>query len=225
MKMKNSQRTKWMIRIGLLIIVFIVILGKPIYTILTSQESWSKNDPVDYRSLFKNELSTNLLLFNTIESKTVEPESQYIYNQSFNIFVTKIHINDTLNLNKSITIKDQHAIKEYNDLYFSIRSLGCKIHVKSGELPLTNNIEINIKNTDFKILDSTLNQMSLYTVFKRFSLTINQNQTYLIAETDEPNYPMAITFIKKNNLLYLLLMTPASKNIKMQPDQLKNLIN
>jgi hypothetical protein len=223
--MKNARNIKWIVRIGLLLIALIVILAKPIYTMLTSQEQWSGLELADYKTLFKNDLQSKLILFNTIQSKTREPESQYVYNDDFNIFITKLHISDTLNLTKNITIKKQASIKAYNDLYFSIRSSGSKIHVKSGELPLTNDIEIGIENPNVKIIDSIPNRVSFYIVFKRLSLTINQNQNYLILESGEPNYPAAFTFIKKGNLLYVLLMTPANKNAKMQPSQLTNIIN
>jgi hypothetical protein len=223
--MNNVKNIKWIIRIGVLFIVLIIILAKPIYTMLTSQEHWSRTELTDYKELFKNNEHSKLILFNTIQSKVREPESQYIYDENFNIFVTKLHAKEALDLIKDITTNKQYLSKEYNDLYLSIRSSGSKIHLKSGKLPLVNDIQIGVEDSDVKRVDSNVNRVSFYILFKKLSLTINQNQNYIIAESEKPYHPITFSFIKKDNSLYIIMMTQANNNTKMQPDQLTNLLN
>ncbi len=168
--MRNGKKNKLVFRIGLLLIILIAVLAKPIYTLITNQESWSKEELLEYKKLFKNNEWENLRLFNTIHSKTREPESQYIYKNSFNVFVTKIQSSDTLNLTKVIVMENQASALEMNEVYFSIRSFDCKIHIKSGKIPLVNNVELQIESPEVAIVAVSTGKASYFFSFKTFSL-------------------------------------------------------
>ncbi len=161
--MKNYKKKKWIIRIGLLLIIFASVLAKPIYTVIVNNEHWSTNELTDYKNLFNKEAQPNLYLFNTIESRLREPESQYIYNNNeYNLFVTKIHIPNSFNLKNTINVKNKASNIENENVYFSLRSFNSKIHIRSEELSLVNGIELNIEGHAFNIaLGTTESQASL----------------------------------------------------------------
>jgi hypothetical protein len=137
--MKNQNKIRWIIR-GLFFLILIVALGKPIYTVITNRESLSKKDFSDYKNLFNKQTQKDLQLFNTIQSKLREPESQYIYEGNYNLFITKVHISDSLDLKKAIVVKNVIPDIKKDEVYFPIRSFNSDINLKSGLIPLVENI-------------------------------------------------------------------------------------
>jgi hypothetical protein len=223
-KMEKSKKVTWIIRIGVLII-FAVVLAKPIYTLIRNQEQWSKKELPDYKNLFDKEAQKNLYLFNTIESKLREPESQYIYNKDYNVFVTKIRIADNFDIKKSIKVRNEDSNIEKDELYFPLRSFNCKIRIKSGNIPLTAKITVNVKGKMPDEINRSNSEVSYYCEFKTFSLIFENGQSYMVAESDKSNVPVSLTFIKKNNLLYIVIMTIAKERQQMQPNLLYSIIN
>lgn len=219
------KKRKWIIRLGLLFIIFASVLAKPFYTLIVSRERWSINEFVDYKNLFNKDAQKNLQLFNTIENRLREPESQYIYNNSFNVFVTKIHIPDSVDLKNAIVVKNKVSNIEQGELYYPVRSFNSEINIKSGGLSLVKGIELNIDGNDVNIVNATESQASYYFESKTFSLIFNNDQIYIVAEANKPNFPVTISFIKKGNLLYVVIMTIDGNSSKMHHDQLFNILN
>ncbi len=216
--MEKSQKSR-LIKITLLILIFTAVLAKPIYTIISNRENLSQKEMVDYKNLFDKKAWSGLRLFNTVESKLREPESQYIYNNEYNVFVTKVHISDSLNLEKAVTFKNEVSKIVRDEVYFSIRSFNSEIHIKSGKLPLTNNIELKIDG-NLDTVSMAKNQASFYLKFKTSSIVFNNDQSYIVLETDKPNTSAAISLIKKGNLLYIVMMTIDKDKVEMGPKEL-----
>ena len=141
--MKKDIKIRWIIGVGVLLI-FVVVLANPIYNLIVNQEQWSRKELSDYKNIFDADAQKKLSLFNTIESKTREPESQYIYSNKFNVFVTKFRIPNNFNIRESIQIRSQVFNVLKSELYFPLRSYNCKIIVKSERIPLINGIILDI---------------------------------------------------------------------------------
>jgi hypothetical protein len=221
----QGKKIKWITGFVLLFVVLAIFLAKPVYNMFTNNSSWSNNEHADYRSLFKNESLSNLLFTSTIESNNREPESFYCYNKGYNIFVTKLRTTNILDWRNVIRIEKDAATEDFGYEYIVTHNFDSDLNIMSSRLPVINNIEIGIEDGDATRIDFTPNRQSYYLRFKKLSLTLNQNQDYLIIKPEETNYQAAITFIKNGGWIYILLMTPAREGVKIQPDQLTRLIN
>ncbi|WP_179416107.1 hypothetical protein HDF19_08495 [Mucilaginibacter sp. E4BP6] len=221
--MKNKKIIKRLILCIFLLIIFFV-LAKPIYTVITNQETLSKNEFSDYKNLFNKQAQSNLKLFNTIQSKSREPESQYIYDNDYNIFLTKVHISNSFNFKKDISVQNIMPDIKTDEVYFPICSFIGKIDLKSISISLVKEIRIDFNGQNLSV-DTTQNQVSYYFDFKSFSLTLNNTQPYIIAKTEKAKCPAAIAFVRKGEFLYVALMTLANSNKQLSHDQLYNILN
>jgi len=223
--MKQPKRRNWIIRISLLVIISAAVLAKPIYRIITNREDLSKKELTDYRNLFNKKTLNDLHLFNTIESRSREPESQYIYDNKFNLFVTRAHIPDSLNLKETVKFSNEVSKIKEDEVRFSIHSYNSEIEIYSAGIPLIKDIKFKIEGNNFHIVNSTENQVSFYFEFKTSSLVLNNNQTYIVLKTTRSNIPVNMSLVKKGNLLYFVMMTGAADNVAVSREELFNILD
>ncbi|MDO3624897.1 hypothetical protein [Mucilaginibacter sp. BT774] len=222
--MKNKKKQYRIIAWSVVFLVFVITLARSVYSLIVDQESWSMREIASYRQLFTHDALAKLKLFNTIESKVREPESQYIYKNDFNVLITKTRIPASLKLSKAIRISKNHSQRESSQLYFAIRSFGGEILLKSEKVSLVNNIEINAECPDIKVVSIGEDQITYYFEYKTFSIVFNKDQDYIDGKAAESNIPASISFRKRNDLLYIIMMTPANANAKMQKSQLVDIL-
>lgn len=222
--MKNKKKQYRLVIWGAVLLVFVIVLARPVYNLIVNQDSLSMREIMSYRQLFTHDAQENLNLFNTIESKVREPESQYVYKNDFNVFITKVHVPASLNPSKAIKVSKSHSEREKSQLYFAIRSFGGKIDIKSEKVSLVNNIEVNAECPDIKVISMGENQVTYYFEYKTFSILFNKDQDYVVGKAAELNIPVSISFRKKGDLLYIIVMTPANITAKMQQDQLTRIL-
>lgn len=223
--MQDHKKINWFINIGLLLIIFAVILAKPIYTMLKSQEMWSKKEIPYYRELFSADAQKKLFLFNTIESKFREPESQYKYENQYNVFVTRVEVPKRFNISQIAVVPENNLDIDRNELYYPIRSLNNDIRIKSGEISLVKKVVLKFNKTKPITIDSSANNVSYFNIGKTFMLNFNDNFNYLFAEFKNPNTSINIDLSQHGNYLYVIVMTSEGGENNLEPKRLISIIN
>ena len=222
--MTNSKLRNRLFILVLVFTVFAIVLAKPVYNIIINQENQSMHENIDYKNLFKKDEWQNFQLYNTIESKHREFESQYIYKKAFNVFVTKIHTDKFFDLSRNLEIEEAPSIRDSTELYFLIRSFGSEISLKSIALTPVTSIKLKIESSHAISVTKTSNTRIYDFDYQTFSVIFDKDQYYMVSKAIKSRIFASIAFIAKNNVVYIVLMTPADKNVKVQPGQLVDLL-
>jgi len=212
-----------LIKYIILILIFAIVLAKPIYTVLSNREHLSHKELVDYKNLFDKKAWSDLRLSNTVESELREPESLYIYKDKYNLFVTKVHVPDSLEIDKLLTLKYEASKTIEDEVYFSIQSFNFKIHIKSGELTLVKSINLKVEGKLTTIVFAK-DLASFYINFKTSSIVFNNDRSYIVLKTEKAISSAALSFIKKGGLLYVVLLTPAINKAEISPQQINTIL-
>lgn len=213
-------------RVRLIIIFFglclVVVFGKIFYTIIDENIMVSESVHPEYEELFNPKVIEKLKLIITTSSKYRGITSSYVYDQKYNIFVFKVQLSNN-NLQKLVSYQNESTYKSMNAFYEELPSFNFNMSLKAGEIPIVSHVYFKHFGDSIKTVIRNENLLCYYFKFRTFSINYNDEPYDIIAKADK-NIPASILFYKKNNVLYVILLTVAMGKEEFQPDLLYNMI-
>jgi|GEM_PF-2261756 len=223
--MVKSNKKNWIVRIGLIVLILLAFSGKYFYTLIDSQDNTSSHSLESYNNLFDDDAKAKLKILTTVESRHRQPESVYIYDNKFHVLVLR------LSLSKDVLLRDiidyQQTDPEFDQriAHLLLPSFNFKLHKKSGRTPTVSAVHLKIKGDGFAKTDDRGSLLSYYYNFNSFSINYNNEPDDIFAQATADNVGACLSFIKKDKFLYILLLTSANGDAKVQPNTLNSIIN
>ena len=211
------------------IALFIVFGGfgviKLFYAAISNQERLSYNSPSAYNNLFTAAANPKVQLFATITSRTRHPESEYVCNKKYNLFITRFNIRDDFGLQKNLNVENEEThLDKSKEVSLPLKSFDFKLAILSEKIPTATNVVLKIGGSNVKVITDSTNKKFYYIRSKTFSVALNSTIDYLFSESVKEN-PACVAFIKKDKFLYMVIMTVATGKEEMTPIQLDEILN
>jgi len=222
--MKFSKRKKVQLIIIFFSVFVLVQFGRIFYTIIDENAEIIDAPIAEYHNLFTPEAQHKLQIIVSGKSKNRGITSSYVYDKKFNVFVFKVHLSTTNNnLQRLVSYQNESTYKSMNALYEELPSFNFNMSLKAGEIPIVSHVYFKHFGDSTKTVLGNENLLCYYFKFRTFSINYNDEPYDIIAKADK-NIPASILFYKKNNVLYVLLLTVATGKEEFQPDLLYNMI-
>jgi len=223
--MKKFISNKWFSRIVVILIIIVVGAAKLIYIIITDHETSSNVSLPEYSNLFTKEAQSKLQILATVKSNQREPESDYVYDKKYDLFVYRLILSENLSVKKLINIQNGTSSLSYDEVYSELPSYNFVMNKKSGSTPKVKTVNLTYTGNPYKIIAQTDSLASYYFEFNEFSIKYNEGPNDIVAKADKSNIPAAILFIKKGKFLYVILMTVNNSKANLSANQLYEMVN
>ncbi|NHA05004.1 hypothetical protein G7092_14430 [Mucilaginibacter sp. HC2] len=185
----------------------------------------SQTIPVDYGDLFK--YKNNLSSDGTINTRFRNAVADIRYDNKYFIQVYKIDTSFNHSLSDFITESHQDKHITYDQSYREINDHKLfSISYKVGQPEKISAIFLNIFGNDAQTIEKRDSIAGYYSDLKNLSIQYGQNQAqdiYIKPKDDKASMPISIYFIKKNQALYLIILT-AINNEPVTSTTLKELL-
>jgi len=220
-------------RFKIIITIFIILMGIGILRILYirhyDHETSSKTVFDAYNNLFSKSAQEKLKILSTIQSKHREPESNYVYDSSYNVFVFRVKLADSIELEKIINIKNENSVISLKAVYRALPSPdNFEIDKKEGKTDSVAKLNYRFEGSPIRTIAKNDSVICQYLKFKNMSVSYNDdNTTYdIIAKVnDSRDIPISVEFIKRGGFLYIMLLTQLTTNNEFQADLLYKITN
>ena len=216
--------------IALVIVVFFVArLGHALYVL--NKSSISYNAPKDYSALFSHSVDQTLTLDCMFNSKRGQPIAMYRYKSYYHVFVYKIRFTNTSTL---LSMIKEEEIPKPDKRDFLIK--GGFTSIPIGEFKIQEPLDSCTVDDDLYL---TFGCDSLHTVMKNdtvidysvfmnnFSLKYSidgQTDIQVVNNKNNDKHEFNFLFLKKQNDVYLLFMTPINSYDFLRGDSILDLI-
>ena len=174
--------------------------------------------PEYFNNLFKSQSKDKLRLINSYERIGRDTVSNFLYNQQYYIQLYKLSMNYSLSLKKSIKKRiienKQEAGVPFYDNERSRIMINDKMVTSKSDAPSNIFISFDGQNLRTVSKDDSLAYYSLE--FKSLSIKYNINgpqEIYAdIKKSGADIIPIELMFLKKNNMLFMIWMSPKEDN-------------
>ncbi len=180
--------------------------------------------PVEYSHLFNLQSREKIRNSFTDLSSVRFPISHFDYDDNkYCIIETKIKLDSDISLSKIINeIHTKTSISKGNT-YWGITESNFNFYYLAKPIH-TSNVLLALDGDSIRTLSKNDSTISYYFKMRSFSMQYDQNYLKdLVANAKGDKIPVCLSFIKRNRLLYIILMSINYDN-KLQPDLLSNAI-
>lgn len=225
MKLRRKKYIYWMI--AAIILLFAIRLIVKISSVLYEEKPYSKSTLNEYRNLFpvkarlklSNVWNYNSTIRNQFSLFDYEKDKKYC------ILIYKIPVEMNFSL-KNIYVQNDNNLKGSGG-YIVINENYTEFNYKIEGPNTANNIKLFYLNGIFKLINSNDSIVSYYYFGKRIALTLNDENKpdiYGGVKNNHINLPFNITFIRKKQKVYLIIMTVNNLESSFDPSELNNIL-
>jgi hypothetical protein len=219
------EKTAGMRMIFLAGIVSLGIILFTVYTVMDDQITCSSTPLSEYNSLFTKDAQRKLHVLVTKKSRNREPISTYIYENRFNICVSKIVLSKDLPLKDLISFQNVSSYQSLNQVYADLPSFNFRMNIKAGKCVIASAVHFKYSGETAIAIKKNDSLLYCYFKFKTFSINYNDEPYDIIANSDKSIIPAGCAFIKKGKFLYVIIITEAKEAKEMNPDLIYNITN
>jgi hypothetical protein len=222
---KMIRKTAGMRIIILAGIVSMGIILFTIHTVMDAQITRSVTSLAEYNNLFAKDVQAKLHILATTTSRKREPISTYIYENKYNICVSKIILSKDLPLKELIRFQNESSYQPLDMFYADIPSFNFHMNIKAGKGAVASVIHFKYSGDSVVIVKKADSLFCYYLKFKTFSINYNNETDDILAYSDESIIPAGFAFIKKDRSLYVIIITGADGVKDMKPDLIYRITN
>lgn len=222
--MKKTIKIKWiLIAIGLLVAAYFPF--RFLLSIKSSNLNWSKTSIPQYNELFNVVARDKFNIPTTIKNKDQEPVSSYIYDKRFDVLVYSVILSKKLSLKNIVNLRNGVSEKNNNDrAYLNMSNDEYKMYKGIDSIGYVSTLNVRFNSDSNKYVFKDDRVICYYYKLKSFSINYNDKPYDIMINSDGSGIPLSTAFIKKGNVFYVIIMTPATGEREIQQDQLYNII-
>jgi len=206
--------------IGIIILCYIVC--RETYSIIHDFQTTTKTSIASYDNLFAKQTQNELRFYSTIISKHRQPESLYLYKGKYHILVYSVLLSSRLNVENIVNyINESSKINLNADFGFRL-GLGYDMNIREGGTGAVSKVNFRFSGDLIRPIVKNDSLLCYYYKFKTFSLNYdNQGDTHdLLATAEDSAIPANIEFVRKDKILYILILTATTIKQQLAPDLL-----
>ncbi len=174
--------------------------------------------PRDYENLFKPEIRDKLKLLNSYERSLHDTVSNFLYDGKLNVQIYKLSDRFNLSLKHTLIESYQQSELENDTVYYSVDESPIEImdRVVISKIDKPTNIFISLYGNNSRIVAKGDSLADYYLEFKNLSIKYKADGPLeLFAQVGKLAHgpvPLEILFIRQNNKLYILFISPTKGN-------------
>ncbi|MDB5114526.1 MAG: hypothetical protein JWQ79_18 [Mucilaginibacter sp.] len=191
--------------------------------IVNNPSKFESTPPVEYTNLFGQGIKKTISHKTTIVAKLRPPISVFDYDGKYNIEITKINLKPGLSL-KKIMNETLGEADFGNGTYIQSQSDNMTVNYKSTSIDTIPKLQLTLYGDSVNIAAKSDTTAYYYLMLKNFSIQNRQNNSTEIftriksgfLSLKSPEIPAEILFLKRQNTLYVLVLTVNDPKIKLE---------
>lgn len=225
--MKLTKRTIIYWILGILVLSFVIKSIIDLSLAMNQQIPVSESAVQEYLNLFPTKeklLFTNVWNYNNSDRNQFSL-FDYGSEKKYCLLVYKIPIDGGFTLDR-ITTNNFRKRKAYSGTYIAINENYTEFNYSSGRPAKADDINFSFLNGIFKLINSNDSMISYYYYGNQFAFILNgasKPDIYGGGKNNLDNLPFNITFIKKQQLMYLVIMTVNNSGDTLKSTELNNI--
>jgi hypothetical protein len=201
------------------------IVLRETYAIIHDFQITKKTSIARYDGLFAKQAQNQLRISSTIISKHRQPESLYLYEGKYHVMVYSVLLSNPLKVANIVNYIDRSSSPNLNADYGFRSRFNYDMTVREGGVGTISKVNFRFSGDLIRTIVNNDSLLCYYYKFKTFSINYDkQGDTQdLLATAEDSTIPADIEFIRKDSILYILILTTANGKEQPAPDLLYNI--
>jgi len=191
---------------GIIMLCYIVL--RETYAIIHDFQITKKTSIARYDDLFTKQTQNQLRIYSTIISKHRQPESLYLYKGKYHIMVYSVLLSNRLKMANIVNYINESSKINLNADYAFRSRFNYDMKVREGGAGTISKVNFRFSGDLIRSIVKNDSLLCYYYKFKNFSLNRdNQCDTFdVLANAADTIIPANIEFIRKDSILYILIL-------------------